>query len=128
MAPELYMDDTDDIPCQLIQYSIQLQHDKSVRHLWYHYWVSTLSDKYSLVQENKQTLFFSSSWFQTQINSQLQTIYIDNLYVIIWCVYHAFVELSKCGSNSQFSMLAFHKEKKVSRNNKCQVILPMFML
>ena len=44
-----------------------------------------------------------------------------NIYVIIWCLYNPFIELSKGGSNTQHSMLAFHKkntapQKKIASN------------
>ena len=53
---------------------------------------------------------------------------IDDIYISIWCIYHLLIELSKCGSNNQRSMLSFHKENTVSRKNKCQGRFPTLML
>ena len=52
---------------------------------------------------------------------------IGDIYVIIICICNLFIELSIYVSNSQYSMLAFHKGKTVLQNNKCQGILPTFM-
>ena len=53
---------------------------------------------------------------------------ISEVYVSKWCIYNPCIELSKGGSNSQHSMLDFHKETPPHEKNKFQVILPTFML
>ena len=92
------------------QYYIQQQYDQNFWHLCHHNWVSTSSDKCSLVQEEYPTFYVSSSWFQQHFNWNLQARNIDSVYVIRRCIYHPSVELSKCGNNIQHSMLTFYKK------------------
>ena len=63
-------------------------------------------------------------------NPDYNNISIDNhkknteyIYVNITCICHALIGFSIFGSNSQHSMLAFHKENTIFTKNKCQEIL-----
>ena len=53
---------------------------------------------------------------------------IDDIYVRRLCIYHLFIEMSICGINIQHPMIDLHKENTVSQENKCQGIVPTFML
>ena len=55
-------------------------------------------------------------------------INITDIYVIILCICHPFIDYSISGSNSQHSMLDFHKGNTVLLNNKFQGIIPTNML
>ena len=62
------------------------------------------------VQVKYPTFYVISYWYQQHFNGQLQMINIAKLYVVTMCKCHPLVESSICGSNSQYSMLAFYKE------------------
>ena len=53
---------------------------------------------------------------------------MEDIYVRIWFSYNPSIELSKCGRNIQYPMLAFHNEKTASRKKYLQAICPLFML
>ena len=64
--------------------------------------------------ENKWTVYVSLSLFKWNLNLNLHTRNIANIYVIIWYIYSPSDELNKGVSNTQHKMLPFHKEINAS--------------
>ena len=80
------------------------------------------------MQGKYSTLYVSSYWFHWHFNWHLQMRNISNIYVSIWYIYNPSVEISKGGSNSQYSMLSFHKENKDPWKRNSKEYQPTFML
>ena len=84
---------------------------------------------YIIIGAGKLTTFYvRKSLFQQHFTGQLQTRNIANVYVSIIIIFDMFIELIISRSNSQRSMLDFHKKNIDLRKKKFQRILPTFML
>ena len=68
------------------------------------------------------------SWVQHHINWQLIPKNIANIYVIILCIFHLLIGSSTYGSNIQYPMLAFNKEKYCLLHNYFSGILSTTVL
>ena len=77
--------------------------------------------------ENNSTVYVSLPLFKWNLNLNLHTRKIANIYVIIWYIYSLSDELNKGVSNTQHKMLPFHKEINASWKSFFQGILPTFM-
>ena len=63
-------------------------------------------------------------WVQQNLDWQPLPIYITDIYVIIMCIFHLFIDSSISVSNTKHSMLYFYKGNTVLLERKCQGILP----